>query len=677
MNTQHNQIVILDANEEIPSKTDRINNSGQPLVEVGQWYWVRNEKLTRDDDGNDRIEVTRWLGCVMTIGSNYIGLKHPKKESYGAYTARVHFDEFMSELEREHDPQAYINSQIERFQLLASQQLNEVKAITARLGITNQCEISERTQPVENSNALVVLSSQDNLHRYESDLVVAKDKLLPELFEAIKETNAELTRWMTANLLPLEAVNKSLSGSIGEIKERIFNVSLYAGLTETVIECNDGEPAAFHEKLHVLQRMHYMDEECLLNYRHGGMDFRKIEQFDAWICEPINRDRILPYPKCLIAMRVRRNVKQRDWDGSLESLFVNINLSHSDKFTYLYIRNGERISRLCCELDFGETIFPNRDMFDPSRPLMAKMSGPRVEKLMTVDEYNVRCQEFEVQKSKYEQWKIDNPRDEWNEKNPRLCWDYANPYRFQFDHFSPSGWNSFDDTNVYFDEIAEHFTNKLKEYNRIALVIQGLFDRSPVLHPHPPARIWTPAGFDAAIELVYDGSNVLHHGEAPDIEAYIAKCNASLKAGSITVGQELVWMEKEAEKESHRIDNDYRNRSEYRPKVFKPEGNPGPGYIAKIAKWKPRAKVATFEWMRMRRSANAWDELSTETGILATVTVPESRLFNVDAYKPGDYLQFFLDSRTRAQYLKWAPMLLAAEEYYAGNMELLNKKSTF
>jgi hypothetical protein len=45
--------------------------------------------------------------------------------------------------------------------------------------------------------------------------------------------------------------------------------------------------------------------------------------------------------------------------------------------------------------------------------------------------------------------------------------------------------------------------------------------------------------------------------------------------------------------------------------------------------------------------------------------VPVSELFNVDAYQPGDFKQFFADPRTRGQYLVWAPMLIAAEEYQA------------
>lgn len=40
---------------------------------------------------------------------------------------------------------------------------------------------------------------------------------------------------------------------------------------------------------------------------------------------------------------------------------------------------------------------------------------------------------------------------------------------------------------------------------------------------------------------------------------------------------------------------------------------------------------------------------------------------NIDAYTSGDFRLFFNDPRTRADYLQWAPLLLEAEEYHAGN----------
>ena len=62
------------------------------------------------------------------------------------------------------------------------------------------------------------------------------------------------------------------------------------------------------------------------------------------------------------------------------------------------------------------------------------------------------------------------------------------------------------------------------------------------------------------------------------------------------------------------------------------------------------------------RQRYRWGGRDEET-IPCSIKVPEEKLFNVSAYKPGDYKQFFQDSRTRAGYLKWAALLLSAEEY--------------
>lgn len=48
--------------------------------------------------------------------------------------------------------------------------------------------------------------------------------------------------------------------------------------------------------------------------------------------------------------------------------------------------------------------------------------------------------------------------------------------------------------------------------------------------------------------------------------------------------------------------------------------------------------------------------------------VPADKLFNVSAYTPGDCRQFYRDPRTRAEYLQWAPLLIAAEEFHAQNL---------
>src|SRR5204863_1644461 len=107
---------------------------------------------------------------------------------------------------------------------------------------------------------------------------------------------------------------------------------------------------------------------------------------------------------------------------------------------------------------------------------------------------------------------------------------------------------------------------------------------------------------------------------------------------------------------------------------YRPYGNPGPGYISKIAKWNPRKRTAVYRWDRECQSWGYYGKRRHGDPIPTLITVPEEKLFNVSGYVSGDFRQFYVDPRTRAHYLQWAPFLLAAEEYHAGNMELGDEK---
>lgn len=514
----------------------------------------------------------------------------------------------------------------------------------------------------------MVMSGSSDVSGYKAALIEAKETKLPALFERVKNANAEMVRWMSAGGMTMEALAGSMTDSIDEIKSRIFTVSLYAGLAEEVVCCKPGQAAPASEKLRVMQRRLYMDEECLMHYRIGGMEFSNITEFDAWLSEPAHLETILPFQRCMVAMRVRRDVKEREWDGSFSDVFVKMRLSNEDKLTFLYIRNGEQLHRLSTDLEFGETIFPNREEFDPSEPLMFKMFATRVDKIITLSEYEQRLEEHQRAETLGAQWEKDNPMTPEEARSHTYGFRWKNPHRKDLDdEIERGGWELFDKSSLHYDEVAEEVAERVQKYNRIAVIIQGLFDRSEVLHPHAPVQTWTPDGFASAIDLVYDGSDVLHHGEAPDFEAYRSTCNALMTADSVVVGQERFWEEREAEKENNRRDNNYNERNRPHVKTFRPYGNEGPGFLAVMASWKPRSKVAGFAWLRERqRSAvRSWDH----SPIPCTLNVPADKLFNVSAYKPGDFKQFFADRRTRAQYLVWAPMLLAAEEYHAGKMQ--------
>lgn len=608
---------------------------------IGQWYWV---KVSDDDD-----KLCEKLACITEIGSNYVKLTAPSR--YGHNVWRVHYTNYHASLRRELNASAAIAERVGHYQKQITDAMNEVKAITARLGVNPQARLQAPAQA--ETQALAVVSSAVDPKKYEQALILAQKEQLPDLFKAIGEASEQLAKWMKAELLPLEAMTSELKGSMDVIQGRILNVSLYAGLAESMKLCRDGAQAAFHEKLHVMQRRLYMDEECFFGYQVGGIDITEIGMFDKFLCTPDIFERIFPFPRTMVAFRVRRKTKERDWDGSVSSLFVNMGLSDQDGRTFLYIRNGEQLHRLECALEFDELIFPSPDTMDLNEPMMMRKRHSGWSFMPVREWETIRAADMERQKLS-DAWKAANPEAEF----------YANPHRH--DDFLGDTWEPFTEDSVYFDDAKRQMADQMAKYNRIALVIQGLFDRSECLHPHPPVKTWTPDGFAAAVHLVYDGANLLYDGDPPDFEAYIAACNAQITADSVLWGQDLYWQKREAEKESKRLDNDFRNRSEWRPKLFKPYGNEGPGELARPAEWKSKAKAAVFVWERERMTLprNRWDP---DGPIRTTLTVPADELFNVSAYQPGDFKRFFADGRTRQQYLKWGPMLIAAEEFHAGN----------
>nr|WP_305910563.1 hypothetical protein [Methylomarinum sp. Ch1-1]MDP4523324.1 hypothetical protein [Methylomarinum sp. Ch1-1] len=210
---------------------------------------------------------------------------------------------------------------------------------------------------------------------------------------------------------------------------------------------------------------------------------------------------------------------------------------------------------------------------------------------MSVHEYDELVKQYRQNEEKLKQWKAENPG----------VHEYQSPYRkLAGSSFCPENWVPLNPEHLYFDDYQADLADQVRKYNRIALIIQGLFDRSPALHPHLPVQTWVHESFMQMVELVYDASDVLHHGETPDFEAYKAKCNETINEGSVLIGQHLFWMKKEAEKESRRMDRDRRIHSDWRPELYEPYGNPGPGLLAKPFKWQSRARNAIFSWYRER-----------------------------------------------------------------------------
>lgn len=637
---------------ENPAQRADVEDPHDPL-DVGQWYWIKEKP--KDEP---------WLACVVRIGSNYV-----KVSSIREGTQRIHFKDFDRVATHEPNAEAVIKGRIEHYQAKVNELLGRVKEVTAQLAITTAPGLPGASE----TQALALRGAeQPDMKEYGKALEKAKKDTLPDLFKQVEKANENLAAWMTAQVIPLKAQAKGLHKTIEAIDDRIFSVELYAGLVETVEKIQDGDPAQLGDKVHLVQRLCYMDEECLAQYKTGGMTLKNLEAFDAWLLEPENLERLLPFTRCVVSFRVRRNLKHREMPNMRAFLQI-LEEEQEDKFTYLYIRNGQQVFRMRTAIEFGEKLFPDMERAALDGKLWAEMFAGSVKGLITDHDYQERERKYKRDlaeyKAKEKAYKeaLKTPEAKARAKAKKLrhgpdasCvdvpWPGMEPYR---------SWNTYvpyDRSTVYYDDITGMIQAEIKEHNRIALILQGLLDRSPVLHPHPPWQIWTEAGFQAAFTLIYDDSRALVAGAKPDFEAYRAKLNKHLMVGSVTVGQEDAWLRAEAEKENARRDRDYRWKGEYRPTHYRPDGDPGPGELARVARYQRRAGKVTFEWVRQRRRSYSSEEM-----VNAVFTTDVKRVLNVDAYKPGDFKQFFNDPRTRAEYLKWAPLLLEAEEYHAGN----------
>jgi hypothetical protein len=606
--------------------------------EIGRWYWVHEPVVEDSEEEPNDLEPKkdRWLGCVIHVGSNYAEL-----QGVGQYSnsERVLLDDFEVRCTFVPDADTIIQTNVANYQQRVHSLMGQVREITARLAITPGMALPQGGSEM----SALALRSDQPMEDYKTALVEAKEKTLPELFKAIRAANEGLGRWMSATLIPLEAQAAALEPAIGAIKNRLFSVELYAGLVEEVEQVREGEPAALTEKIHLMQRRAYMDEECLAQYEVGGMEFKDLPAFDRWLARPANLNRLMPFPRCILAFRVRRHEKNREMINLRDFLRI-LDGIEADKSTYLYIRNGEQLFRLGTAIEFDEKLFPNMDHQRLTGKLWARMFGDTVEHLISDNEYQALLEQ-----------------DAKNKKEERYYRSSTRDYQ----EFSPD--------NVYHDDIAKYVQEEITKHNRLVLVLQGLLDRSPVLHPHPQWSLWTAGGFTQALTLIYDDARALVAGPKPDFKQYREKLNRSLKTGSVTVGQQRAWLKAEAAKESDRRDRDYRHQSDYRPTEFQPRGNPGPGSLAYVKNFRKTAKTCTYEWGR-RRSAQSWkDDAPLE--LRCTFTTPAQKVLNVSAYKPGDFRLFFNDPRTRSEYLKWAPMLLEAEEFHAGNRPLKPPKA--
>lgn len=638
-----------DESELVPSQAggESRPNLGEALPKVGDWYWV---KFDEPRASGSRDEGEEWLGCVTHVGSNYVRLVGPKDEQC-TYGDRVHFDALDERCRPEPRAGEIIAAKIAEQKKIITEAVRQISETANRLSLGEGSQVGALT-----------IYRGDAVGTYKQDLVRAQGEGLPELRDIIQEASKIMKAWMQAEAIPLEAHVETYENALALVGKRIWGVELYAGLVEdTKMLREGGAPASADEPVHVFQRRHYMDEECLASYDAGGMSFADVGDFDDWLLRPENFQRILPHPRSIVAFRVRRH--ERDL-SNVDDLgdFIKFLFGGDDKDlqTFLYMRNGDRLSRITTSMDFGEKLFPDAEhQVMASGTVYAVMPWSKVERLATEGEYLEAVRNEEEFQEKLAQISEDDIQARWKLESKHRRSE------------EPDHYVEWSRKTVYYDDISAHVGSQIETHNRLVLVLQGLLDRSEAFAPHPPYKLWVGDDFRRAVRLVYDDDRALSPGEIPDFESYRREANGHLQPGSLCVGQEEIWLRREAERENKRLIARYgHEKSQYMlKKRYWPNNNPGPGLVARVADHST-GRGCTFRWERPKIEKRGWREIDTGLTVTSSMRVETGKILCLDGYAPGDYKKFYSDPRTRARYLEWAPLLLRAEEYHAGKITI-------
>jgi len=169
-------IVMTKEIEPRPS-TERTPHPADALPSIGEWYWY-----TENDEDKKPAPV-----CVTHVGSNYVGIKTPFDSFW-----RVHLDHFDDRCKPALDAHAHIARQIEEHRRRTAELIGEVEEITRRLSITAG---AHALTPGNETQALALRGSGEDIASYKTALVKAKEKTLPDLFHQISAAGASSGAW--------------------------------------------------------------------------------------------------------------------------------------------------------------------------------------------------------------------------------------------------------------------------------------------------------------------------------------------------------------------------------------------------------------------------------------------------------------------------------------------------
>lgn len=384
----------------------------------------------------------------------------------------------------------------------------------------------------------------------------------------------------------IKAKMELLKKQVSIANEAMDIISVYLGTNEEIVRIKKGPAADKNEKVVIRQQILFMDEECAISAETGGIDVEDITIFDKWVIQPDHLQQVIPEPKCVVALKVRRTDKRYNTDYITQSA-----RNQENKQLYVLIRNGESVYRIYTTIEMDTVLFPTKREF---------------EEFFNERKYDYKTQTYETV-----------PLEPGTRK-------YA--------------------------EAMEKSDSAQRKYYKAMILLQGLFDRTPVFKPMPSDHRINICNLDQAeeyLQMRYDGENVLGDGR-PAYEDWLAAANAKLEVGHRIIGYF------DSYSSSHVYDR--------KDRVF-PSGAvlPKPLILHTI-----EDKLEKGFMIRYERTGDAiyrgWQMTTPKRRASFQVFSRDSFILNFDAVTVEE-MEYYLSSRLhRHEYLNMLPLLKTAIE---------------
>lgn len=290
---------------------------------------------------------------------------------------------------------------------------------------------------------------------------------------ALLAAQHELKAKMDAEIARANQIMEPLNAMIKRLEEGIWTVNLYLGRDEQMVTLREGAPAPADTPIAIRQQVLAMDEEVASRIEEEGMDANNLEDFDNWILADATHLAQVLPEPKGVVVLIPRR-QEKEYGNS----FYAARMKEANRQSYWLIRNGDNLYRMVTDLKVGDRLIPKSDEF-------------------------VRFFQTEVY----------NPVTRCNETQ------------------------QLEPGSKFWLQAEKQADARKRHFMRVALVLQGLLDRTTVFRPITGGinLLSHEAYDDGRVKLIADAEHTLHDGTEP-FYRWLARLNQQLRPGMRIVG---------------------------------------------------------------------------------------------------------------------------------------------